>query len=226
MFWNVIVNSIAKKNKISFYGLKEKTTTWYANSKLKIIFNKYGKIVDKNKKTVGNFLKNKKYSIFLKTTKIDYTQILFKKENTNMLQKNDSIFFYLILRKKQTYINVCFNKKKIIHITNGISLKKNSILEKSRKKEIKTSLLSVTKSIELCKQFLKKNKISGNIFINIKKIKPFINKLSRLIWNEIKPLQNRIIFTVTPSISFFSGKFKKIKSIKRRLRKKYKTLDI
>jgi len=130
------------------------------------------------------------------------------------------LYFLLLLKKKQTYVNVLLYGKKILHNTNGIILKKNGILEKSRKKESKTSLLNITISLN----FLKNLNFNDNIIINIKKIKPFISKINKILKNEI-PNKN-IVYILTPEIPFNKNKFKKVKSIKRRLRKKYNLIDV
>jgi hypothetical protein len=124
------------------------------------------------------------------------------------------------MKKKQTYINICIDKKKIIHNTNGIILKKNGILEKSRKKEYKTSLLNLKISLN----FLKNLNFKENLTINLKKIKPFLNKINKILKNEFS--NKNVTYILTPEIPFNKKNFKKVKSIKRRLRKRFKLLDV
>jgi hypothetical protein len=133
------------------------------------------------------------------------------------------LLIYILLKKKQTYINYFLNNKKIFHSTNGIILKKNLIIEKSRKKDSKTSILNITTSINILKN-LNLNIEKKQILINVKKIKPFLNKINKILKTEFN--FNDTKYIITPEIPFNKNKFKKIKSIKRRLRKKYNILDV
>jgi hypothetical protein len=167
---------------------------------------------------INNFLKNLKNRLTLNQTKINYISVLLKKSKITNLKKN-FLNLLIILKKKQTYVNISFNFLKKIHNTNGIVLKKNGIFEKSRKKDSKTSILTVNESLKYLKTFKEKNFIT----INIKNLKPFLNKINKILKNEIK---NDCKIIITPNIPFYKNKFKKIKSIKRRLRKKYNVIDI
>lgn len=228
IFWNLLINNPIKSNSISFCHLKKKMSTWYTNWKIRTLLKKYNKINDKNDQLISKFYKNKKYSIFFKKMKLNYIEILFNKHCKYVTKCGVGVFFYVMLNKKQTYINVHFDEIKKIHITNGIVLKGKGISEKSRKKDQKTSILTVSKSLELYQKEIDDNggdTKNNNITINIKKIKPFINKVSKMIFDGVKSSGGKISVIITPQISFGCDEFKKIKSIKRRLRKKYIIID-
>ena len=203
------MSNFLKKNKYNSF-----------DKKIKILFND----LIKNKKyginIINKYLNNFKNNLNLNKLKLNYNHIISIKKIKNK-KKNDKIcFFYILLLKKQTYINIILNSKKILHSTNGIVLKKNGILEKCRKKDSKSSIMNLNNSIN----FFKTLKFNGILIINVKKIKNFLNKINKILKNELLPNNCKFIFS--PEVSFLKKNFKKVKSIKRRLRKKYTLLDI
>jgi hypothetical protein len=186
--------------------------------KIKIIFKKFNIKKNSDMLLINNFIKFFKKKINLSKVKINYINILLKNSKINNLKKN-FLKLLIILKKKQTYVSISLNFLKKIHNTNGIFLKKNGILEKSRKKDSKTSILNVKESVK----YLKKFKDNNFIIVIIKNVKPFLNKINKILKNEIKKNCKIII---TPKIPFYKNKFKRVKSIKRRLRKKYNIIDV
>jgi hypothetical protein len=186
--------------------------------KIKIIFKKFNIKKNSDMLLINNFIKVFKKKINLSKVKINYINILLKNSKINNLKKN-FLKLLIILKKKQTYVSISLNFLKKIHNTNGIFLKKNGILEKSRKKDSKTSILNVKESVK----YLKKFKDNNFIIVIIKNVKPFLNKINKILKNEIKKNCKIII---TPKIPFYKNKFKRVKSIKRRLRKKYNIIDV
>lgn len=171
-----------------------------------------------------NHFSIKSYAYIIIDLKINYNNILASRLFEFRVKKS-IIFnkFFIILNKKQTYINVYIGVFKKIHITNGIILKKYKILEKCRKKDPRTSLFSLKQSVISFKKIITNKE--QNLIINVKKIKPFINKILKymLLYSRLK---NKKLFVITTPITSFSNfKFKKIKSIKRRLRKKYAMIN-
>lgn len=206
------------------WNLKKKTTSWYVETKLKKIFSNFFKKDNAIVKIVDKFVKNKKNLIFFKKFKMDYTVTLIKGIKNEILSSICEL--NITLAKKQTYVTVVENNYKKKHVTNGIILKQINILEKSRKKDSKVSLLTISTTLNnLRKKPFSKNAL---IFVKIKKIKPFINKISKLLINDLKTMSRNFFIIIKPSVNFNSNNFnfKKIKSIKRRLRKKYKVLDL
>lgn len=218
LFWNYITSNLVNYKEISFNKIKNKNNVF--EKKIKILF----KYSDDNNphicNIIENFLKNLNNRIYSTKTKINYNNILTFKNLKKKKFKNKLIDLIIIMKKKQTYINICIDKKKIIHNTNGIILKKNGILEKSRKKEYKTSLLNLKISLN----FLKNLNFKENLTINLKKIKPFLNKINKILKNEFS--NKNVTYILTPEIPFNKKNFKKVKSIKRRLRKRFKLLDV
>ena len=207
------------KNIIYFKIFKKKNLDIANEKKIKILFKKFNIKKSTEMILINNFIKIFKNKINLSRIKINYISLIFKKSKIKNLKKN-FLKLLIVLKKKQTYVNISLNFLKKIHNTNGIVLKKNGIFEKSRKKDSKTSILNINESVK----YLKKFKDQNYLIINIKHIKPFLNKINKILKNEIKK-DCKII--ITPNIPFYGGiKFKKIKSIKRRLRKKYNIIDI
>lgn len=219
MFWNLILTKIVNKNKLSISTIKNKNLSLSVEKKIKILFKKFNIKKNYDNVLINNFIKNLKNKINIQNIKINYINVLLKK-NKITTNKKDILKLLIILNKKQTYVNISFNFFKKIHNTNGMVLKKSGILEKSRKKDSKTSILNINESIKYLKNFNFKKTL---FIINIKKLKPFLNKINKILKNEIT---NNCKIVITPSIPFYKNKFKKIKSIKRRLRKKYNVIDV
>ena len=207
---------VDNSSKMCIKNIKNKTNKF--EKKVKILFKKLNE--NKPYGAIEKFLKNYKNKINLNRVELNYTHVLTYK-NLKKTSSNTTVLYFLILvKKKQTFINLFLGGKKILHNTNGIFLKKNGIIEKSRKKDLKTSLLNLNISIN----FLKNLNLKNKILINIKKIKPFLTKINKIIKNEL--FNKNITYVLTPEISFNKNKFKKVKSIKRRIRKKYNLIDV
>lgn len=220
MFWNYILSNIVTNTNLSLNKINKNSNQF--EKKIKIIF----KNINENKYVKNNitekFLKNYQFKNNLNKTKLNYNYVLSIKNLKKNKQILKNLFFSVFLKKKQTYINVSINNIKILHNTNGILLKKNGIIEKSRKKDPKTSILNLNSSLFFLKNLFLNNKF--NIIISVRKIKPFLNKINKILKNELNG--KRFVFLLSPEISFNKENFKKIKSIKRRLRKKYNLIDV
>lgn len=212
--------NIVVKNKISITNFLNTKKPHSFDKKIKILFNDFTKNKQYSFNIINKYIQNYKYKINLNKIKLNYNQIISIKTIKNEKKNEKICFFYILLLKKQTYINININSKKILHSTNGIVLKKNGILEKCRKKDSKSSIMNLNNAVT----FFKNIKFNGTIIVNVKKIKPFINKINKILKNEI--FSNNCKFIFSPEISFYKNNFKKIKSIKRRLRKKYTLLDV
>lgn len=204
--------------------IKKVTVNWYLETKLKITIQKTKQSYNLLS-VIKQFIENQKWVYLPKITKINYTQ-LFQKSNKND-DKNGLakvIILCIVLNKKQIYANVFNNTKKIIHLSNGIVLKKHGILEKSRKKETKISLTTINEILKLINLTAKKNKF--DLIINIKKTKSIIGKIIRILFTTKLLGNKKKTLIISPKINFGCSKFKKVKSIKRRLRKKYKLINV
>lgn len=156
--------------------------------------------------------------------KFSYNELYFLKK-IELDKPKEYVIFNVMLGKKQTYVCISTNNNKIaFQSTNGVLLKQSGINEKCRKKDLKSNLSLLKNSIVF---FLKKLQNKNiNIIVHFKKTKPFINKLVKLLLKSVSTSKSKkITLIVNPKISFSAFKFKKLKSIKRRLRKKYKMFD-
>ena len=135
-----------------------------------------------------------------------------------LLKKNDSNNFKTILQlkltKKQLFSSIRYNTKLIKMYSNGMFLKQLNLTKKSKKKDNKVSIVNLKKTIEV---FIKMKKT--NLVVNMVGSKTFLLKYIKFLKNNLK--NNEIIFVFTPIINYSFNKFKKIKSIKRKLKKKY-----
>lgn len=223
MFWNLILKKNVFTKNISIKTLKNKNTTLFALNKVKLLFKKFNQKNNLINNVFIKFLKNNNLKSFINNTKIQYLTILFN-STKNKIKKFENLFFFITLMKKQSYININYKNKEVFFSTNGIVLKKNNILEKSRKKDAKSSIMQIQDCLSFFKKNLKLNENKTNFIISLKKIKPFSRKILKLIFNDLKDYKTNII--ISPCVSFSKNNFKKIKSIKRRLRKKYTTIDL
>lgn len=203
-------------------------------------FLKNPKLIQNNKKLLS-FLKNiiKKYKTYLiinefyKNVKKNY----FLKKNPNLFEiykKYNNINFQKLYKIKNSYytnseniiitldnryqkvrIFLTLKNKCKFSITSGIVYKKLAMKQKKNKKAEKLiNLMLKIISLKL-KSILKKNKC---IFY-IKGLKSNTSNLLILINKNFK--KNRFLFIFSPCVEYGKFKFKKIKSIKRRLRKKF-----
>lgn len=216
MIWNKVFTNLKRNEKIKISYIYNTKTHIIQK---KNIINVFKKFSQKNKiDVVKNFIKNNQKNKFT-TLKTDYKKLIFKKINikidrTEFLKK----ILILSLNTKQMYCNILENEKNTFFLTNGIVTKENEILEKKRKKELKFTIINLNKT-------LSKLKIS-NCTINIRKLRPSLSKILKIIKIHFKKNENKLNLIISPKIPFSFEKFKKVKSIKRRLRKKYKLLDL
>lgn len=123
----------------------------------------------------------------------------------------------LKIKKKQLYSIYSQNNAVKTFFTNGIILNKLNIKKKSQKKDNKISIITIKKTLE--KIYLDLNK---NLIVNINGTKNGIMRVVNVLRNNIKNIN--VLYIYTPRINFSRNKFKKIKSIKRKLKKRYVTL--
>ena len=192
-------------------------------NKVKLLFKKFNQKNNLINNIFYKFLKNNNLTNQINNTKIKYLTILFN-STKNKIKKFENLFLFITLMKKQSYININYKNKEIFFSTNGIILKKNNILEKNRKKDSKSSIMQIQDCLSFLKNNLKLNGKNTNLIVSLKKIKSFSRKILKTIFTDLK--QHKITVSISPCISFSKNKFKKIKSIKRRLRKKYTTIDL
>lgn len=170
----------------------------------------------KNSNILDNFLKNKnklmqiityyKYFYFLKISNLNK-----KKSNT---YSNYSILI-INTTKKKPIINLLNRDKLILNLTPGIIKKKLEIKEKNVKKSYKMlKMMMKISSFNIKKIFGLKNFI-----IQLKGSKSKIPQILTLLKRYLMPKKK--IFIFTPKIINNKLKFKKIKAIKRRLKKKF-----
>lgn len=206
--------------------------------------NKYTKIVKKFI-TKNLFETNKKYFIYnikkklffcFKMVTFFYNTITFKKSlnllfityinyynyKLNVLNNNKIIFlknyfiFILNIKNKKPFINITIKDKTILAVSSGFILKKLNIDEKKSKKNYKTLCLILKIVMNDLKNQLKKyDKIILQIRGSRKKLFQIISYMKK------KTNFANLILIYTPNFFQNSVKFKKIKSIKKRLRKKF-----
>lgn len=156
------------------------------------------------------------YEIFLNYKKINLNNIkaIHKKTFHKISSKN--IFIVLDSRSLKTKF-IAFNRKKcLFSMTNGIIFKKLTLRNKKYKKSEKLSFLNLKNSLVKL-SFLK---TYGNIFIYVKGVKNNINGFIKYLIKKINNNNVLIINSYKMSKNKFFG-FKKIKSIKRKLKKKF-----
>ena len=211
MIWNLLLKNFNKKKiEVNFF---ENLNIIQKKNTIKVLkkFNQKNKI-DLIQRLLKNNFKNQ-----LKKKKNNYKLFLYQK---NSIQKKNEFLKKIIsinLNKKQIICNISENLKNIHFLTNGMVLKNLEILEKKRKKEIKFSIINLTKT-------LNKTKLTITT-VSVNKLKPYISKIIKIVKNFFKKNENKLNLIVSPKIPFNRLNFKKVKSIKRRLRKKYNLLD-
>jgi hypothetical protein len=141
-----------------------------------------------------------------------YTNFLINLEHLGLKLYQTTIL--IKLTKKQTFSHIFYKNKLAWFYTNGILLKKLNILKKSQKKDLKISLLNVKNTVNT--EIIKNN---NNIVVNIVNTKIETQKLSHILRSGLK--YKNIIYIYTPLIFFSKNRFKKIQSIKRKLKKRY-----
>jgi hypothetical protein len=143
--------------------------------------------------------------------------IIFYASVKNITNRNNLSNYNNVLQikstKKQLFCTIFNNKKIIFFVSNGFFLKK-LMLKKSQKKDSKVSILSLKNVIE----FLKKKSIK-NLIVNLNFAKSFSTKYIHFIKSTFK--NTNVIYVYSTLLNFSKKKFKKIKSIKRKLKKRY-----
>lgn len=187
--------------------------------------NEYTKTFTKKiKKLMKNFYK---LNLYKTTTNVKLNLIYLKYinyynfRNYFLINKrfNKIIYYYLFMlniKKKKPFVNITLRNKTLLSVSTGFLLKKLNIEEKKSKKSLKTLYLL----LKIVINNLNKNfKNYQRIICNIKGSKKRLFQI--IIFLKKKINFNNIIFIYTPNFYQNSIKFKKIKSIKRRLRKKF-----
>lgn len=143
--------------------------------------------------------------------------VLFYSNIKNIISKSSLKNYNAVLQMKSTkkqLVCTVFKKKKIIFfISNGFFLKKLS-LKKSQKKDSKVSVLNLKNIVE----FIKKKNINS-LVVNLVYAKSFSIRHLYFLKNNLKKMN--ILYLYSPKINFSKNRFKKVKSIKRKLKKKY-----
>ncbi len=191
----------------------------------KLEIKKINKIIFLSTKNIKKVIENSKY--FYKNVNISSIIEKFKKINekklNNIITKNNwflkkPIFAIIDLRSLKTKI-IFFNKLGCIStITNGIVFKKLQFNNKKYKKSEKLSFLSVKIIILNIQNFLN----NRNLIVQIKGLKK-INKTLIKYFNQMVVKNNAIKTFYINNYKIGNNayfKFKKIKAIKRRLKKK------
>jgi hypothetical protein len=163
------------------------------------------------KKQICNF--NKKFSLLN-----IYTNYFFyknKKTSFNKLGLKKYAIIVINSVKKKTFISFIKNNKSILNLTPGIITKKLEIKEKNIKKSFKILNLMVKTTINNIKKVYN----PSNYIIQIKGTKNNLNQLLTLLRVRLDLSKTFLIYT--PIIGYNKLRFKKIRSIKKKLKKKF-----
>lgn len=156
------------------------------------------------------------FNLFNYYLNLNYKKINKLKEK-NYYSNSENIILILDIRKNKPKIFVINNNRCFLSITSGLIFKKLNLSKKKIKKSEKMLTLMIRTVF-----FKIKNLISyKKCLINIKGTK---NNLFNIIININKIFKNKMSLMYEPRISYGRFKFKKIKSIKKRLRKKFTRL--
>lgn len=159
--------------------------------------------------------KIKFFNLFSYYLNLNYNKI--KKLNNGNYFNNENLIVLLDIRKSKPKIFILKDGKCFFSLTGGLIFKKLNLSKKKIKKSEKMlKLLLKTTFIKLQKLFLSKNYI-----IHIKGTKSNIFNILLIIGKSFK---KKLSLIYSPYISYGRFKFKKIKSIKKRLRKKFTRL--
>ena len=171
----------------------------------------------------NNFKKNKKQ--LTKKLTFNFNKLLgyYKQYSKSILNKKSIINFYsnsirsvviIDIRNSKMLISAMNNDRCIFTLTPGIVFKKLQMKGKSLKKSNKMCNILLKTSIQTLK-----NKLKGkNYLINIKGTKN--NIFSIVLFVKKNFLNENLLFIYSPHLIINGLKFKKVKSIKRRLKKK------
>lgn len=165
----------------------------------------------------NNFFINKNHNFADFTNYFLYVNLLNKFKLNSLLSKPKLILTLIISFKTQLRVSFLKNQQLIKNSTNGLFLKKLD-LEKCQKKNDKVLIINLKDMSSFVNNYFEMNKMKL-LFINVNntssKLLKIINFIKKNVVNH-----NYIIF-YTPKINYSHTKFKKIKSIKRKLTKKY-----
>lgn len=142
----------------------------------------------------------------------------FEKNNTKKLELNNLKKYYIFMlniKNKKPFINVTISNKTILAVSSGFVLKKLNIDDKKSKKHIKTLYLILKLVLNDLNKKLKKYK---KIILQIRGTRKKLFSIIGFLKKKIK--FNEIIFIYVPNFYQKSIKFKKIKAIKKKLKKK------
>lgn len=150
---------------------------------------------------------------------------IYKQQNLNLMYLEDYIFFIINLKKKQPFITLskigvskikrAWSSKTMVTTSAGMLLKKLLIDEKKSKKHIKTLFLLIKLLFDDINQKLN---FPDRFIFNIRGTKRRMLKLLNFCKRKLD--YSKIQFIYTPNFYQNSIKFKKIRSIKRRLFKR------
>lgn len=211
--YNFILNSIQFKKTNSKYKNIDKNKI-FSNINVYTHLKNIISNTNNNSKILINMNNNNSLSSVINNYIHNY--INYKSSKSNLIsskpKNKPTIFIYKYTN--QLYSSFLENYKLKRLITNGNIIKKMEV-EKNQKKNDKITLINLKESIK----YISSNKKLFNIII----LKNTTNKLIKIVnFIKNKLIVNNSIFYFTPSINYSTTKFKKIKSIKRRLTKKYK----
>ncbi len=207
---------------INLLKIKIKPNFFIKNIKKKN-FRKF-KAFDNNKilTVIDNFMnlkKNIKKIFFIKSLK--KTLSYFYRLKSIIIKNNIYLYnttFQIKITKKQILTTINHKNKLVWFLSNGMLFKELQLTQKSKKKDNKVSIVNLKKAIEFLKKNLKKNYLIIQILGSRSYLVKYVNFLKSSFNNY------SCIYTYTPVFSFSKKKNKKIKSIKRKLRKKYEYL--
>lgn len=163
-------------------------------------------------------LKNKKlFNHIYYYNKINYNKLKIIK-NKNYYSNYNKIILILDTRPIKPKIFLIFKNKCILTLTSGIIYKKLNMKKKKTKKSEKMLNLML-KSVYIK---IQQTVLCKNIIIHLKGTKSNIFNVLVSVSNNFK--DKNIFMMYSPKIGFNKYKFKKLKSIKRRLRKRFSKL--
>lgn len=173
-----------------------------------IIFKKNNISVWKIKNNVNEFLV--KYYNNLNLSRLNNIN------NDNYFKNLEKEVIIMIdIKNSKSKIVVSYKERCILTVTPGIIFNKLKLKEKSIKKTQKIFTLMIKLVINSVKNKIK----SKNFIVHIKGTKIKLSNLVVIIKKNFNKGNDKIMFMYTPSINY-KFKFKKVKSIKRRLKKK------
>lgn len=154
------------------------------------------------------------YNLFLKYLNF-YN---FDKNNLQKLELNNFKKYYIFMlniKNKKPFINITIFDKTALAVSSGFVLKKLKVNDKKSKKHIKTLYLILKLVLNDLNKKLKKYK---KIILQIRGTRKKLFSIIGFLKKKIK--FNEIIFIYVPNFYQKSIKFKKIKAIKKKLKKK------